>query len=465
MAQRAPEYSYYDIQIRLHGATQIGAMNIAVKNITSREHGMQGDINNHDKKNFIWNMVAGLINASEAVILLAVVSRTNGVFDAGVLTIAFAVANLLATIGKYGIRSFQVTDVEGQFTFNTYFTTRIITVSVMMVIAVSYALYGYWFKQYSWDKTCVILFVCMIYAVEAFEDVFAGLYQRKGRLDVGGKIFSARWSVILGLFSIVLICKQDLFNAALFSLLASIICCMIFLYYTYSCIASDSIHMCFLGVKDLIIRCAPLFLSTFLQFYLINAPKYAIDDYLTEDVQACYGFVAMPVFVIGLFSNFLFQPIMVKMAIQWREGDYIGFIGRIRKQIGIITIVTVFCLLGAYVLGVPLLSLLYSTDLYAYKVELLILLLGGGFLAVVSFFCVLLTTMRKQKWVLGGYALVSVIGFLIMGRIVRMHGIMGAAVTYTTLIGGLALILALMIAYTYHKRIHIPVQIEICEGK
>lgn len=80
------------------------------------------------KSNFIWNTLAGLVNAAEAVILLMVVGRTNGLEDAGVLTIAFAIGNLMMTIGRYGVRNYQVTDVEDRLSFGSYFTHRICTV-------------------------------------------------------------------------------------------------------------------------------------------------------------------------------------------------------------------------------------------------------------------------------------------------------------------------------------------------
>lgn len=402
---------------------------------------MQEHIEHNERENYIWNMVAGLINASEAVILLAVITRTNGIYDAGVLTIAFAIANLLSTVGKFGIRNYQVTDANEQFGFNTYFGSRIVTVILMLMVSVVYVAYGYLFKQYTWDKAGVILFMCVIYAVEALEDVFAGLYQKNGRLDMGGKIFSVRWTVILGVFSILLIITHNLFYASLISMVISVFCCIVLLHCSYGKVVPEKVQVCLNGTKRLLFQCMPLFLSAFLQFYLMNAPKYAIDDYLTEDAQACYGFIAMPVFVIGLLNSFIYQPILVQMALQWREHDYYGFIRRIRKQIGIIAVITTVCLAGAYVLGIPVLSLLYHTDLSAYKAELIILLLGGGFLAMTGFFSVLLTIMRKQKWILYGYAFASIIAILVTGRVVRKFELAGAAMIYTILIGMLMVVL------------------------
>ncbi len=54
---------------------------------------------------YLWNVAAGLVNAGEAVVLSMVVTHTTGLEDAGILSIAFAVGNLMMTVGKFGVRS------------------------------------------------------------------------------------------------------------------------------------------------------------------------------------------------------------------------------------------------------------------------------------------------------------------------------------------------------------------------
>ena len=53
---------------------------------------------------------SGLYRSAEAVIIYIIVTRITGLDDAGYFTIAFAVGNLLMSIGKYGVYSFQVSD-------------------------------------------------------------------------------------------------------------------------------------------------------------------------------------------------------------------------------------------------------------------------------------------------------------------------------------------------------------------
>ena len=67
------------------------------------------------------------------------------------------------------------------------------------------------------------------------------------------------------------------------------------------------------------------------------------------------------------------------MAKYWTKRQIGIFMKRTFLQVGIVTMITVVCVFGASLLGIPVLSVLYNTNLQAYKNELLILLIGGGF--------------------------------------------------------------------------------------
>ena len=58
-------------------------------------------------------------------------------------------------------------------------------------------------------------------------------------------------------------------------------------------------------VGRLLLACFALALVTSLQYYLTNAPKYAIDARLDDLRQAYYGYLAMPTFIkaAGVFSR------------------------------------------------------------------------------------------------------------------------------------------------------------------
>ena len=411
-----------------------------------------GNEKNIERDCFFWNTLAGLINAAEAVVMSMVLTRTIGLEAAGIVAIAFAVGNLMMTVGKFNVRNYQVTDTEEKIGFGTYFSFRILTSAVMVLGSAIYIGYSYFVGQYSTEKAIAVGCICAIYVLESVEDVFWGRFQQKGRLDVGGRIFSFRWGLAILVFSICAVVSKNLTFSMVVMFLTSVLVEIILLCASCRIMeikieASDTVKMKFLFGQTI-----SLFLAAFLSYYISNSPKYAIDRYLTDSVQACYGFVSMPVFVIELLNNFLYQPILVHIATEWNEGKLELFKRRIWRQMGIIFLLTIVCIVGAFFLGIPVLSMLYSTDLTLYKAELLILLLGGGMLAFVGFFMVLLTIMRKQKLLPIGYLIAAVLALFCSGYAVQTYGSKGAAVMYTILMSILALIFGFLVMIQYRKK-------------
>lgn len=201
----------------------------------------------------------------------------------------------------------------------------------------------------------------------------------------------------------------------------------------------------FINVRHLLQICFPLFLGSFLAFYIGNAPKYSIDSVLNDELQACYGFIAMPVFVIGLLNNFIFNPMIYKMSMMWNERKIKAFIRQLLIQALIVAGITLACITGAYFLGVPVLSFLYNTDLAEYRSELLILLLGGGFLALSGLLTTVITIIRCQKRLMAGYVIVAALAYALSTRVVERYSIMGAAVLYLTLMAALCSIFVVLL--------------------
>ena len=67
---------------------------------------------NANRSSYIFNAVNAIISALQNPIILLVITRTNGVYDAGVFSIAFAIATLMLYVGLYGLRRFQSSDMN-----------------------------------------------------------------------------------------------------------------------------------------------------------------------------------------------------------------------------------------------------------------------------------------------------------------------------------------------------------------
>ncbi len=410
-----------------------------------------GDENRTNINSYRFNAAAGLINAGKSVLLLMIISRTNGLNDAGILTIAFAIANLMLFIGKFGMRSFQATDIDEKNRFTSYFYSRIISILIMLLFSSAWIIYGISMNGYSLKKVLVIAFLCIIFACEAMEDVFAGYYQQQGRLDVASKVYLYRWITILITFSAILIVSKNLILAAGISAGISIVIVIICITATISSFYHGDWKYDKRSAVTLLITCFPVFLTNFLMFYISNAPKYTIDRCLSEHVQAYYGFISMPIFVMGLLSSFIYQPVLVNMSRQWRIGEYKDFITSIKRQYLLILAINIICVVGAYLIGIPVLSILYGVDLSKYKSEFMLLIISGGFLAYAGYLMVIFTMMRLQIKLLVSFTLVSLLTIVFMKNAIQYQGILGAVIFHMSMVVLLTVILQIIFHYEYRK--------------
>ncbi len=397
------------------------------------------------RSSYIWNTTAGILNASQSVILLVVITRTNGIYDAGVFSIAYAIANLTLTVGKYGMRSFQVSDINEEYKFDSYLGSRVVTSAAMILTSFVYALYGLMILNYTFDKFIIVLLICFLKLVDVVEDVFHGNFQQKGRLDVASKAISIRFVVCILGYVIALFITNNLIISTIICIVLAIIAFCIF---TLSAAPNFNKIKCSFKkqqIKGLLSACFALCAGGFLSMYIGNAPKYAIDANLSQTIQAYYNFIFMPVFVISLLANFVFNPILARLAEIWDKKIIPVLKKMIIRQIVVIIGITIIVVIGAYIIGIPILSWLYDVDLSAYRLELCILLLGGGMLGLVSFFTVVITVARHQKQLLFGYLGTAILAKLLSTFFVTKYGIMGAALLYSSLIAILACVFFIMV--------------------
>lgn len=406
-----------------------------------------------DRDSFVWNMAGSMLLAFQSVIMLMVLTRVLGLADAGIFTIAYANANLFLTIGKYGMRNFQVSDVNGQFTFYEYLMSRIFTVSLMIAVSIIFVLYVGNKNGYSMEKSLIIIWMSLFKVVDAFEDVFHGLYQQRGRLDIAGKAMTLRLGTTILFFLTGLLILKNLLIVLIFITCFTGILLIVFTRWSYKLFErAVEKRYSFYNVLGIIKICFPLFLGSFLSFYIGNAPKYAIDGVLNDELQACYGFIAMPVFVIGLLNNFVFNPMIYKMSVLWDKGKKNEFLKKFIIQVMIVIGITLVCIVGAYLVGIPILSFLYNTDLSLYKYELLILLLGGGFLALSGLLVTVITIIRFQNSLMFGYIIVSILAYTLSKIAVEQYSIRGAAGLYAILTAALCFLFFIFLGYGLKRK-------------
>lgn len=391
-----------------------------------------GDGCNIERKALFWNMVFSMLSALQSAVMIMILTQCIGTDEAGILSIAYATGYLMYTIGLYGVRDFHVTDSQRHHTYNEYKRLRFVSCVVMIFCSLIYCLC----KEYDRYKLTVILLVCALKLVEAVEDLYHGELQRLGRLDIAGRLGSYRLLLSYVIFGFFIFTTHNLLTAIGFVILLSIIMTVITGNFLDKFVAKTEEKHKGKTLLELAIACFPLFIMLFLSIYISNAPKYAIDRYLSESEQAYYAIISMPVFTINLLSGIVYRPKLLHMAELWNKNNITGFKRLIQKQVGVIVLISVGINLAGCTIGLKLLEILYGVSLAVLKKEFAILLLGGGLVAIYGFFSACLTIMRKQVFMLGIAVFVMVLAGIIANPMVQHAGLMGASMLYLILMLG-----------------------------
>lgn len=407
---------------------------------------------NSDRDAYVWNSISAMENSFQMVILMLVVTRLGGVTEGSIIAIAYAIANLVITIGKYGVRNYQVTDVQEKYNFKEYVIARFLSCAGMLLLSLLYIVCEVTTGAYSLYKAGIVFGVCLLKLVDAYEDVIHGRLQQIGKLYLAGKILSIRLFLYLLVFTIAYALSRNLLITVIITLFTTIILGIILngsVQSEYSTNEQGIVDKN--NVSKILRECFPLCISSFLMIYIFNAPKYIIDAAVSEEVQTCFNIVFMPVFVVTLLSTFVFQPILNNMAYIWEKRDYTQFTCKIIRQMGIILGITCFGCLAGWILGIPLLEFLYGVSLAEYRSMLTLLIFIGGIIAFVNFMNIILTTVRKLNSTLIAYGIIA--GVLVSGgKFVLQNSLMALCVFYMTLLIILAVIFCLIYSYSVKKR-------------
>lgn len=393
-----------------------------------------GNNRNSIKCASIYNSIAGLMNAFQSIIFIMIATRLSTIHDAGNLTIAFAIGNLLLTLGKFGVRNYQVTDVSGKYKFSEYLCARKITTGIMFACGLAFCIFQFIFNDASGKKILTILLILIMYLFESYEDVYEAAFQRIGRLDISSMIYIIRWTVTYIVYGLIFIIFRNMILALSLACMMNGISCLLLI---DICVKTEMINIKKenrKGYFSIIKMSTVLCLSSFFIMFIVNCPKYIIDIKMTSLEQTCFGIIVMPIFGIELLSNFIYQPYLHSMSQCIYNNEIKKLYTWMMKQIIYIAIMTVIILICANWVGIPILSFVYNIDLSLYHTDLLLVLVGGGFLACSNFCGVMLTLLRKQQYMMFCYFFTSIMEVFVLYCMVDLFGIRGAVISYDVVI-------------------------------
>ena len=409
---------------------------------------------NPEKRDIIWNMAGSFLYAFASMVLSIAVVQIAGEDAGGIFTFAFTTfGQHMFMMAYFGIRPFQITDTGGKYSFGDYLGLRLLTCGAAVLTGMGYV----FLNGYSFEKAAVVFLMVVYKVIDALADAYEAEFQRGGRLYLTGKSNAFRTILSVGVFLASLAYTKDLAAASLWAVGAQAAGFLVFDVLVIRELPNVEWRSAKGKKQELFAETILLFCSAVLDFYIFSASKYAIEGCMADRDMAVFGAIFTPTSIINLVAGFVIRPYLTKMSFTWEMGRTRRFL-KIQKRIAlIIAALTVLAVGGAWLLGIPVLSLLYPnlrTGLSQCRPALVLIIFGGALNAYMNLFYYSLVIMKKQKYIFGVYGLVSLMAVLVSTPFVRWGGIFGGALAYVVLTGALMVLFGLidLAGILEHKR-------------
>ena len=390
-----------------------------------------GGEGNTARRNVLWNTVGSAVYALTSMLLGALVTRVLGADAGGIFFFAFSTFGQQMYIGAYfGMRPLQVTDTAGRHSFGEYLRFRYMTCAGSLAAACAYA---FLFAKSGTSRTVLLLMV--VYKVlDGFADCFDSEFQRQGRLDMTGKSNAFRTLVSVFFFTAVMFLTKDLVLSCTAAVLGQAAGVLLFCVSPLAAFPALRYEVRSGSSGELFRESLWLFLAAFLDLYIFAASKYAVNRFMTDADNSYYTTIFIPTSVINLMANFVIRPVLTQLSGDRDRGDLGHFRGLVMKIAALIAALTALGAAAAWIMGIPVLSFLVGKTagqaLAPYRGALLMVILGGGFYALLNLLYYILVIFGRQKQIFLIYCGTTLFAKLLSDYLVQRRGIPGAALSY-----------------------------------
>ena len=110
--------------------------------------------------------------------LTVIIVQLTGLDDSGYFALAMSICSVFFFVASYGMRSYQISDIDGQFSDATYISSRVFTTLAGFALCALYSVSS----GYSWHQIQIILLYMLFRCCEALYDVLHGIWQQHNNL-------------------------------------------------------------------------------------------------------------------------------------------------------------------------------------------------------------------------------------------------------------------------------------------
>lgn len=390
-------------------------------------------------RDYVWNTIGTTVWGMSLPILSIVASQLAGAEQAGMFSMAFATGMLLMYAANYGVRNYQVSDIDETHAFSSYQIQRWASTAMALVLGILYCT----IRDYQPYMATICFGVYLFKLVDGAADVYEGRLQQADKLYLAGISQTIRSVAVFLVFTVLLFVMRDIAVASVGVGIAAVASLVLVTIPLALLETEKSRHWRFEEVIDLFRQCFPLFAALFLFNLIETMPKLVMEGALPYDNQLYFNALYFPSQSIQIIIGFIYKPQLVRLSNIWanpRKRRRFDFI--ILAVMAVIVAVTAGVGVFMATIGIPLTGFLYGVDFEQFRFLCYLMVVAGGVIAAIDFLYAIVTVLRRQGEVMRLYLVAFAAVTLSSLVLVHLIGLAGAVVSY---LASMTLLLALLV--------------------
>lgn len=373
-------------------------------------------------KDITWNTAGNLFYYFGQWIITVLVVWLSSYENAGYLSLAMSTSGTFSAIALFGVRNYQVSDVQGEYTTEEYVGSRIWTCFIAFLLCSLFSIN----IGSIYQMLCINAYM-LIRVAEAFVDVLQGVEQIHSRYNYIGKSYIIRGILTVCVF-VFGICATN--NLAIVLYLIAISNLLFVILYDYKMVCRlERFEIEWKGKHkySLLKKCLPIVVFSFLLNLVSLIPRIVLQQYVGVEEFGIYVSIASPVSIVQIASLALFTP-FIPMLSRYYDSDSINqFRVMINKLYAAIFLSGMLIVTAMLLFGKVGLAILFGRDILQQYQLFMPLVCCAILIVIVWVGATLLTIIREIGYILKCIVVALVICMSSVTFFVKKYGENGAS--------------------------------------
>lgn len=259
------------------------------------------------RENTLWNMSGCIFYLGcQWLTTILVVVFSAGFDNSGALAFAMSVGNMFASVSLYKIRTFQVSDIQNDYSSGDYIGFRVFTISASLIVSTAYI------ALISNNPLALAssLFYLLFKADETFVDVLYGIDQKHGRMDYIGQSQFIRGAATLIGFTVPIALTDNLLYAIIGM---TVLCACTTIFFDIKRTSRfGSVYASFsrAQITNLAKACLLPTVANFCATSIVSIARQRYGILEGEELLGIYASIATPAVLVQAGAAYLYSPLI-----------------------------------------------------------------------------------------------------------------------------------------------------------